>query len=56
MVDKEKRNARQNKWASEHQDRIYLNVPKGLKAQWQQRASEENLTLTEYIIKKMSQG
>lgn len=54
-VDKDKQFTRQNQWTRENRDRIELQVPKGTKELWKAKAAEENLSLTEWIIKKVSQ-
>ena len=56
MIDKKKMYARQNQWKKDNQDAIRLNVPKGMKDLWKERAAAEGLSLTEYIIRKVEDG
>lgn len=54
MIDKKKQNARQDAWTKEHKDLIQIKVPVGTKAIWQSKATNDNLSLTQWIIKKCS--
>lgn len=54
MIDKKKQNARQDTWTKEHKDLIQIKVPVGTKAIWQSKATNDNLSLTQWIIKKCS--
>lgn len=36
-------------YAKEHYDRIILNVPKGMKNQWQEAAKIRETSLTQYV-------
>ena len=56
MIDRKKQYARQQAWEKENYDRVSLNLPKGKKHEWQERASAEGLSLTEYIIRKVEDG
>ena len=56
MIDRKKQYARQQAWEKENYDRVSLNLPKGKKHEWQERASAEGLSLTEYIIRKVETG
>lgn len=49
MIDKAKQYKRQRDWERQNYDRVALNIPKGLKAEWQKRATAEGISLTEYI-------
>jgi len=40
-------------FTKEHYDRINLNVPKGTKEVWKERAAAEGLSLSEWIIKRV---
>ena len=54
MVDKQKQYKRQQDWERKNYDRVSLNVPKGLKAEWMRRATAEGISLTEYIQRAVS--
>lgn len=54
-VDKEKQSKRQNDWVRNNKDRIELLVPKGMKAEWKAQADAEELTLAQWIIKKVQE-
>lgn len=47
--------AYKHSFAKEHYDRVALNVPKGTKEVWKERAAAEGLSLSEWIIKKVEE-
>ena len=54
-IDKEKQFKRQDAWKKENRERLGLTLPKGTKEKWQAKADAEGISLTEYIVRKMSQ-
>ena len=55
MIDKKKQNVRQDAWTKEHRDIIQIKVPIGTKDIWKSKAEDDNLSLTQWIIKKCSE-
>lgn len=45
--------AYKHNFAREHYDRVSLNIPKGTKETWKERAAAEGLSLSEWIIKRV---
>ena len=56
MVDKEKQYKRQQAWTKANKERIVMDAPIGLKADWKAKAAAEGLSLTEWIIKRCQEG
>lgn len=56
MIDRKKQNTRQNEWKKKNQDSVHLMLPKGMKEKWKAEADAEGLSLTQYIIEKVSRG
>jgi len=60
MIDKEKRNKRQNEWQKEQKDRLNLLLPKGTKAEIEQAAAGQGLSMAAFILEavreKLSRG
>lgn len=49
MIDKQKQYKRQNAWNKAHYERLCLDLPQGLKAEWKERAKERGMSLAEFI-------
>lgn len=43
-------------YAKKNYGRIELRIPKEKKAEWQKRADEEGISLTEFIVRKVDGG
>lgn len=55
MIDKKKQNTRQDAWVKENRDVILIKAPKGTKETWQKKADAQDLSLTQWVIKKCSE-
>lgn len=55
MIDRKKQNTRQDAWVKENRDVILIKAPKGTKEAWQKKADAQNLSLTQWVIKKCSE-
>lgn len=53
-LDKPKQYKRISEWKRQNIDRIALEVSKGLKEEWREKAKAEGKSLNEWIIEKVS--
>ena len=52
MIDKKKQYARQHEWDAKNYDKITIQVKKGVKDKWKQKASDEGKSLREWIMER----